>query len=211
MKKYYLFFITLLCASIVSLFVRSSQDLPKGEMTFSLKNSGKSGQDIFFIMVNGGKAQMGPLKLEEFRDGTFDTAGTTRLYIWEENIKNWTSPELREGLKEMALASHDTRIDQIDFAFKPNWFFKFPTNKAIHVKWKNNKLQTRDGKTKFAPKKGMGKYTEEGYSLRNNVTKDDVRDSSWKFDAENGQWLNNEIIVRGKLDKIQEGLGKAGI
>ena len=47
--------------------------------------------------------------------------------------------------------------------------------------------------------------------MRNNITENDVRDSSWKFDTERGQWLDNDAIARGDLDKAHEALSEVGI
>jgi len=91
----------------------------------------------------------------------------------------------------------------MNFAFKPNVFFQFPEGKTMHVKWKQGELQPREGKSKFAPKKGMGKYTEkERYALKDNLTDKDIENSYWVFDEEEGRWLNSETIIKENLSSF---------
>ena len=203
MKKCYLLFITLLYISI-SLPIMG---LFKGRQskTFSLKNSDKSKQPIYFIAVNGKDVEARLLRVKgRGVDAYFDTSEPTRLYIWEENLESWLNKEMRESLKRTALKNHNTSIDQMNFDFKPNLFYEFPTDKTIHLKWKEGRLEPREGKSRYAPKKSMGKYTkDERYSLKNNVTKDDIEGSYKVFDEVGDQWLDSE---RAKKFMIEDRL-----
>ena len=202
MKKY-LFFIILICACN-GLLVKSTE-LPhqEREKNFSLKNSGPG--SIYFMAVNNEELKEGLLRPED-STGYFFEAGDlfsitqpTRLYIWEENLPNSISQVVLDALKKEVLGSQLLPIDQIDFSFKPDWFYEFSPGKVIHVKWKKGKLLPREGNKSRRKSEYRGRHTQEGYVLFNNVTKDDVNSNAWVFDAEEGRWLNRDAIFRAKL------------
>ncbi len=207
MKKCYLLFITLLYISISLPIMGFFQG--KQTKTFSLKNSDKSKKpkSIYFIAVNGRDVEAGLLRVKGRRvDRHFDTSEPTRLYIWEENIENRLNRKVLEELKRTALENHNTSIEQMNFDYKPDLFYEFPKNKTIHVKWKEERLEPREGKSRFAPKRSMGKYTkDERYSLKNNVTQKDIDGSYLVFDEWGGRWLDSEAMRKIKLEeKLRE-------
>lgn len=209
MKKYYLFFVTLLYASI-GLSIRSAE-LPERRIkrNFSLKNGDKSKESIYFMAVNGKELTEGFLRPGDSANYFFNAddfsniLGVTRLYIWEGNTQKHRSsavlenlsPTVLKNLRQTVLESQFLAINQIDFFYRPDWFFIFPPGKVIHVKWKKRELLPREGKQK---KKSGHKvrYTQEGFVLINNVTEGDMNDKTWVFDAKKGRWLDRDAIFK---------------
>jgi len=216
MKKCRLFFITLLYASI-SLSIRPSESrssesrlsksrssesrssgsrppefrpsiTSRNQATFSLKNSDKKKKIIFYIAVNELTKQVGTLRPDQSVKELFDTSKPTRLYVWEGYFIDTLTEEQKSKLRTTVFINHEIPINKMEFVVTPHWIFEFPgNNKTIHVKWKQGKLQPREGKAKS---KKVDNYTkQEGYALGDNVTKEDITNFSWQLDDGSGQLI----------------------
>ncbi len=194
MKKSCLLFM-ILCAPIG--FSIKSAELPKEEgKNFSLKN--RSQNSIYFMVVSDKKLKGELLRSGDLADDFFEKddlsniIGSTRLYIWQENLLNFVSSTFQQKLKKEVFKSRSLPINEINFSFKPDLVFEFLPGKAIHLKWKKRVLLPREGKNREKMGKRGIKYTSEGYSLINNVTKDDIWNSTWVSDDEGGCWLDRK-------------------
>lgn len=160
MKK--LALLTVAALSCTSLFgsifkMDPTKLLKKGKAGRGFEMKNKTKGTISVGLSNKERLQYSDIKKNQVKEFTIDISKPTNIAIWYSKPKK---PEFGAG----GLLGFGEKI----FTPKPDKYYTFTPGKTIYLKWSEGNV--------ILPQKGILKKTTTGLSLKNNVTKNDIKE-----------------------------------
>ena len=168
-----------------------SQFALASDVNFQLKHEGES--PILIITVNRGKVEPTLLAPGLNLSRVFDEKSATNIYAWTnppaeveftmDQLVKIVEKNMGMPIGEKCFFPHNS----------PDFFIEdLPQNKLQFIRWKNEE---------FSPQKGKKGRTQDGISLHNNITRQEL-EGALSFRTEDGKWLDNHDFLVENLRKM---------